>query len=122
MINFEVAEHTDEYIDDLEIDTDCKIRNYIVVNHSVYELPKLLYANELIDDKEITIQFDYDTVTHTKKFSHPPFTRKHLARVICSELKHIYGIHHPGWSFTQEMHLTGVIVKDNIYHVEYSLI
>lgn len=121
-IVFEIAEHTDQYIDDLDFDNEVKIKPYLVVNHSVYELPKMLYANELISTEPITIQFDFGNKTHIKQFLHPPFTRRHLARVICSELKHIYGIHQPGWSFTQEMRLENVILKDNIYMVNYYLI
>ena len=123
MINFEIAEHTDQCIDELEIEDDVKMRDYIVVNHSALELPKMLYANELISNESITIQFDYwignSKCTHLKQFVHPPYTRRHLARIICSELKHIYGIHCPGWSIVSEMHLKGVELKNNIYVVEY---
>ena len=58
-INFEIAEHMDQCIDELEIEDDVKMRDYIVVNHSALELPKMLYANELISNESITIQFDY---------------------------------------------------------------
>ncbi len=124
MFKFEVALETDHYMTEMDdLQNDITIIPYINVNQSATDLPKLLFANELISNGPITIQFDYwigvDQYTHTKSFIHPPFTRKHLARVICSELKSVYIDQLPGWSFTYEMHLKSVNMKNGIYMVNY---
>ncbi len=122
MIYFEIGE--DDYIDELDF-SSTDIKSYINVYQSATELPNMLYANDLITNEAITIQFDYwikDKITHVKQFLHPPFTRRHLARVICSELKHIYNLHHPDWWVTYELHLKGVVLSNNIYIVDYDMV
>ncbi len=127
-ITFEVAQHTDDCLDDpcdfdKADDLINNVQNYINVNDSANDLARLLYANEIITNEKITIRFTElvgeDIIKDFNHSSPSPFTRRNLARVICGELKRIYCDQRPGWSFTHELHLYNVeeLSSDRIVYV-----